>query len=142
MTALVAFASRPLPPGLADVVRGALDRAHRAEPFAAADARGTAHRVRRVLAAVRVETRIFRGGLDLGGVEVDHLWIDVSGHVVDAAYPLFVDGFVEVLRGYVTGLNPAEDLDATASGTGVDDRVVGRFPARTRYVGTPLWTSR
>ena len=142
MTALLAFRSHPLPSGIADVVVVALEEEHRAEPFAAADARATARRVRRLLSGVGVEARTFRGGLDLGGVEVDHLWVEVAGHVVDVAFPLFVADFVEVLRGYVTGLHPAEDLEATASGTGVDARVVGRFPARLRYVGTPLWSAR
>lgn len=142
MTVTTTFASRLLPGALQSVVRVALQRAHDAEPFAVADVRATATRVRTVLDGVGVQTTPYRGGLDLGGVEVDHLWVDVAGHVIDAAYPLFVDDFIEVLRGYVTGLHPAEELEASASGTGLDARVLGRFPARLRYVGAPVWSAR
>jgi hypothetical protein len=108
-----------------------------------------------------METTVYRGGLDLRGVEIDHLWLaatypDAAAHpdpraldphrrtpfVVDVAFPLFVDHFVEVLRRFVAGDATAAELDRAAAGAGVRQRVIGLFPAPVRYVGVPVWSER
>jgi hypothetical protein len=102
-----------------------------------------------------VETTVYRGGLDLRGVEIDHVWLAATHpdpcapdpqlrtpFVVDVAFPLFVDHFVEVLRRFVAGDATAAELDRAAAGAGVRQRVVGLFPAPVRYLGVPVWSAR
>ena len=89
--------------------------------------------------AIGCDVVTYRGGLLLAGVEVDHVWLAVDGRVLDAAFPLFVEDFVHVLRGWVAGDRPESDLVAAAEGAGVDARVLGRFPVHARYVGAPVW---
>jgi hypothetical protein len=62
--------------------------------------------------------------------------------VVDVAFPLFADHFVEVLRRFVAGDATPAELDEAASGTGVGQRVVGLFPKPIRYLGAPVWSAR
>ncbi len=136
------FVSRPLPPALAGPLRVRLRGAHRREPFSAVDTRGTIRRVRSILSDLGVEATVYRGGLDLQGSEVDHVWLDVGGRVVDVAFPLYVVDFVAALRCYVTGDVDDGALATVAAGAGVEDRVVGEFPAPLRYVGGPVWSAR
>lgn len=137
-----AFESRPLPERLAARLRRRLAALHAQEPFSPVDARGAARRVAGVLDGMGVDGVTYRGGLVLSGVEVDHLWLAVDGRVLDAAFPLFVDDFVVALRGWVAGDRPEDDLLAAAAGTGVEERVLGCFPALARYVGAPVWRVR
>lgn len=142
-----AFRSRPLPPMVAVDVRSRLARAHAAEPFSTTDPRATIRRVRELVADLPVHLQIYRGGLDLRGAEVDHVWLAVSHAdnlegepaVVDVAFPLFDDAFVSTLRRFVAGDAQTDDLAAAATLAGLDARVLGVFPAPMRYVGQPLW---
>lgn len=136
------FHSGPLPDDLARLLRRRLDAAHRAEPFSAVDARATVRRVTAIAAELQLHPTVYRGGLDLGGSEVDHVWLDLHGRVVDAAFPLFVDEFVAVLRRFVAGDALAEELAAAAEGASVEQRVLGCFPPSAGYLGQPVWLQR
>ncbi len=138
----VAFRSQPLPAPTARALRVRLVDEHGREPFSALDARGCVRRVAAIAEELGLRSTVYRGGLDLRGSEVDHLWLDVSGRVVDVAYPLFVEEFVAVLRGYVAGDAGPGDIASAAALAGVDERVVGEFPAALAYRGTPVWSAR
>lgn len=129
--------------------------AHAEEPFSTTDPRATIRRVGRVLAALEVEATVYRGGLDLRGAEVDHVWLAVEdveadgegsalggARVVDVAFPLFDARFVGVLRRFVAGDASAEDLDAAGAEAGIEARVLGHFPPPMRYLGRPIWSAR
>ena len=137
-----AFLSQPLRPAVAQALRARLGVAHAAEPFSPLDPRATVKRVALVVRDIGAEGTVFRGGLDLRGSEIDHLWLDVDGCVVDLAFPVFVDDFVVVLRRYVAGDARPADLAAIAAVAGVDERVLGLFPAPLRYCGEPVWSAR
>ncbi|HUH08087.1 MAG TPA: hypothetical protein VML96_09800 [Egibacteraceae bacterium] len=142
----VRLQSRPLPRPLARRVVSRLSRAHGDEPFSAVDARDTVRRVARIVAGLGLEATVFRGAVDLRGAEVDHVWLVVgsserdSGWVVDVAFPLFVAPFVDALRRFVAGDASADELATAAAMAGLDDRVVGVFPAGTGYLGRPVWS--
>lgn len=138
----IRFRSGPLPEDLAGELSRRLDAAHRAEPLSAVDPRATVRRVTAIAAELEVRSIVYRGGLDLGGSEVDHVWVDLHGRVVDASFPLFVDAFVDVLRRFVAGDAPAEELAAAAEGASVKERVLGRFPSSAGYLGQPVWKQR
>lgn len=135
------FRSQPLPQELDTELRRRLEAAHRDEPLAV-DARRTVRRVATLAADLGLPVTIYRGGLDLHGSEVDHVWLDVDGRVIDAAFPLFLDCFVEVLRRFVAGDADADEVAAAAVGASVEQRVIGLFPTRTAYIGQPIWSQR
>lgn len=135
------FHSQPLPQELDVELRRRLVAAHQEEPLAV-DARRTVRRVAALAAELGIPVTVYRGGLDLRGSEVDHVWLDVGGRVVDAAFPLFVDRFVEVLRRFVAGDADAEEVAGAAAGASVEERVLGLFPTRTGYLGQPVWSQR
>lgn len=135
------FRSQPLPHALDTELRRRLEAAHRDEPLAV-DARRTARRVAALAAELGMAVTVYRGGLDLHGSEIDHVWLDVDGRVIDAAFPLFVDRFVEVLRRFVAGDADAEEVAAAAVGASIEERVLGLFPTRTGYLGQPVWGQR
>lgn len=140
------FRSRPLPTEVDAAVRELLAAAHADEPFSPLDARSAARRAARVVTGLGLSATLYRGGLDLCGVEVDHVWLGASadGHpfVVDAAFPLFSEVFVDVLRWFVCGDSSREDLASAAAGSPLEERVVGVFPQRLRYLGAPVWSAR
>lgn len=136
------FESRPLAFGLAAEVVTRLEEAHLEEPFSALDPRRTVRRVEAVLVNVGVASTVFRGGLDLIGAEVDHVWVAIDGQVVDASFPLFSEDFVDALRRFVAGDATAELLASAAAATSLSDRVLGLFPAPLRYLGQPVWSAR
>jgi len=138
----VAFESRQLPPITATALRAGLMRAHERQPFSPLEPRETVRRVAAIAAGLGLCPTVYRGGLDLRGSEIDHLWLDVDGRVVDVAFPLFAHGFVSVLRAYVAGDVEADDVAAAAEAASVDQRVVGLFPAPLRYCGQPVWSAR
>jgi len=146
----VRFRSWPLPAHLDRKVRSRLRAAHRQEPFSPADPRAAAQRAAQVLAPLGLEVTVFRGGLDLRGAEVDHLWLagfaagapDGGPFVLDPAFPLFDRDFVALLRSYVAGDGSREDLAAAAAGADLDDRVLGEFPPPINYLGSPVWSQR
>lgn len=84
---------------------------------------------------------MFRGGVDVGFAEVDHVWAVVDGRVVDPALPLFAPSFVASIRAYVAGDLDDETLERVAHPYSVRWRVVGRYPDGHRYLGGPLWGS-
>lgn len=136
------FRSWPLPPALDGQLRRRLTAAHRAEPLSAIDPRATVERVAAVASDLGLAVTTYRGGLDLRGSEVDHVWLDVGGRVVDAAFPLFAEEFVDVLRRFVAGDATGEELSAAAVHVSVEKRVLGLFPSTAGYLGQPVWTQR
>jgi hypothetical protein len=143
------FRSTPLPQDVAARLVPRLATAHRRAPFSPLDPRDAARRVAAICADAGLSCTVIRGGVDLAGVEVDHVWLAVApavagtgAWVVDAAFPLFAADFVDVLRGYVAGDAEAEDLVRVAASAGLEHRVVGRFPAPVRYRGRPVWSAR
>jgi hypothetical protein len=144
MAGLTAFDPRPLPAVLAHRLLARIDAAHRAQPFSVTDARATVRRMVEVLAELGMEGTVYRGGLDLRGAEVDHVWLavarpDDSATVLDVAFPLLDGDFVEVLRRFVAGDATTAELDAAGLRAGIRARVLGDFPVRMRYVGRPVW---
>lgn len=143
------FDSRPLPDGLATALRARLEREHQVRPFSTVDSRETVRRVGGILEAFDVSATVYRGGLDLRGAEVDHVWLgvrtdahdDARGYVLDVAFPLFAEGFVATLRRFVVGEAAGDELAAAAAPAGVEARVVGVFPARLTYLGQPVWSA-
>jgi hypothetical protein len=139
---MTAFVSKPLPDRLGQVMRLRLASAHRAEPFSALDPRAATRRVATVITELGLTGTVYRGGLDLRGSEVDHVWLDVDGHVIDVAFPLFADGFVDVLRDFVAGDAEPEDVAQAAAPAGLEERVLGVFPISLSYRGAPIWSAR
>jgi hypothetical protein len=140
------FAPRPLPAPLAEQITARLAAAHAAEPFATSDPRPTVQRVAALLGELGATATAYRGGLDLAGSEVDHVWLRVEGDggpcVVDLAFPLHDPDFVDLLRRYVAGDAGAEALDRAGCAVGVEARVLGTFPHPLRYLGAPVWSAR
>lgn len=131
---------RPFPPPLGPRLRGALAAAHAREPFSPSGVRDAAHRVRAVAGRLGLEAAMFRGGLDLGGVELDHVWVVVDRRVVDVAFPLFAERFVDAIRGYVLGEVDAMELERLAHPYSVRWRVLGAYPRAYSYTGEPVWS--
>lgn len=135
-------------PELSAEVRERLAVEHRRRPFMASDARDAARRASHVLADVGVVTVVFRGGLQLRGTEVDHLWLAVSTSdadgtwVLDVAFPLFAADFVALLPRYVVGEIERHELDAVGRAATLDQRVLGHLPPSVRYCGEPVWSAR
>lgn len=136
------FQSRPLPDTIGGVLRERLAAEHVASPFSPLDPRAAARRVVDVVADLGGTATVYRGTLDLRGSEVDHVWIGVDDRVVDVTFPLFVRGFVDVLRDFVAGDADSSDLANAAAGAGLEDRVLGVFPPPLRYRGAPVWAAR
>lgn len=129
------------PPGIGSRLRAALAHEHAREPFGPADVRAAAHRVVALATSLSLDAVVIRGGLDVGGAELDHLWADVEGRVVDVSLPVCSEAFLEDLRAYVAGDLADDELDRRAHGYRLGDRVVGRFPVRLGYLGAPVWHS-
>lgn len=155
------FVSRPLPAALDTALRERLSAAHAEAPFSPLDPRQTARRVAAITGELGLAAIVYRGGLDLRGVEVDHVWLaaapdgdpsqpreereereEKAPFVVDAAFPLFSQAFVTALRRFVAGDGTREELAVAAEGSMVDDRVLGVFPSPMCYLGVPVWSSR
>lgn len=134
-----AFGPAPLAAGTRSTIVDALSVAHAASPFLPTEARSVAHRVAGVAAAAGIEAQVLRGTLDVGGAELDHLFVVVDGCVVDAAMPVNDEGFLAVVRAWVAGDEPAAALAAAAAPLDLAARVVGTFPRSLRYRGAPLW---
>lgn len=161
------FAPTTPPAPLTQEVRERLCAEHAARPFGSAEVRATIHRARATLEGLPVAVTVYRGGLGLTGVEVDHLWLGLrpdphapaaladpadeahehepeaaagSRHawVLDVAFPLFADDFVAVLRRYVAGDAERVDLESVGAAHGLEARVVGAFPRSVRYRGQPV----
>lgn len=142
MVQAIQFRSRALPSTFDELLRHRLAAAHRAEPLSVIDPRATVRRVAAVAEDIGVHVTVYRGGLGLCGSEVDHIWLEVDGRVVDAAFPLFADEFVDVLRSFVAGDASSEELAAAAVHATLEERVLGLFPATASYLGQPVWGHR
>jgi hypothetical protein len=134
--------------GLVAELRRRLAVEHRRRPFVASDARDAVQRSRQALEDLAVTTVTFRGGLQLRGAEVDHVWLAVSAAdgespwVLDVAFPLFAADFVELLPRYVVGEIERTDLDRVSRHAALEQRVLGRLPPAARYCGEPVWSVR
>ncbi len=115
---------------------------HDAEPFLPTDPRRSVERVIQVGQNLGLQTYVIRGGVDLRGVEVDHVWASVEGAVIDVAYPLLHHDFVDVLRRFVAGDAENEELEGAAVDTEFTQRIFGEFPESLRYMGARVWTQR
>jgi hypothetical protein len=89
-----------------------------------------------------MSTRLYRGGVELTGAEVDHVWLAVDDLVIDLAFPLFSADFRSLLPRFVAGEIEAVELEQAAAKTGIDERVLGVLPPSVRYVGRPVWAER
>lgn len=136
------FRSLALPADVAGRVRERLARAHAELPFSAVDSRGTVRRVATIADELGLRATVYRGALDLRGAEVDHLWLDIEGRVLDASFPLFEQCFVDVLRRFVAGEAEAEELEQAAAAADLERRVLGEFPEPLAYIGAPVWSGR
>ncbi|MBW3561450.1 MAG: hypothetical protein KY437_03040 [Actinobacteria bacterium] len=116
--------------------------AHARDPFQPSMSREVAHRVAHVASELGLEPTLFRGGVDVGGAEIDHVWVVVDERVVDLALPLFAERFLEVVRAYVAGDIDSDVLERAAHPYSVRWRVLGAFPEDCRYVGAPVWSQR
>lgn len=143
------FAPHPLPPELAARVTNRVQDAHDREPFSPLDPRAAVRRLAGLLTDLGLHSAVFRGGLDLQGAEVDHVWLavgEVEGavpvSVLDLAFPLYDARFVGVLRRFVAGDAEPGELDEAARVAGIEARVIGAFPALMSYRGQPVWAER
>lgn len=133
---------RPFPAPLGPRFRSALAVAHAREPFRPSVSRDVAHRVAHVATELGLTPTLFRGGVDVGGAEIDHVWVVVDERVVDAALPLFSEPFLAAVRAYVAGDLDGDALERAAHPYSVRWRVLGSFPEVCRYVGSPVWSQR
>lgn len=136
------YPSGALPVPTGPRLRSALAREHARDPFTPRDVRAAAARVQAVAEQLGVEVDLVRGGVDVGGAELDHVWAVVVGHVVDVTMPLRSAAFTDVLRAYVAGDVDDDELDHAAHGYAFEWRIVGEFPDGLRYVGLPVWGQR
>lgn len=129
-------------------VRARLGEEHRRRPFVASDVRDAVRRAAGTLTDLPVSAVTFRGGLQLRGVEVDHIWLVLRAEdaedpcVIDVAFPLFAEDFVALLPRFVAGEVEREELDDVGRDAALDQRVLGRMPRSVRYCGMPVWSSR
>lgn len=133
---------RRLPTADAARLRASLVREHRRRPFGPDDVREAARRALAVAEDLGLRGHIARGGLDLGGAELDHVWAVVDAHVVDVTLPVLARDFVTLLRGYVAGDVARDELAAAAAAWTLEWRVVGDVPAGCRYLGGPILSHR
>lgn len=123
-------------------LRAGLAREHRRDPFRPGDVRDAARRALAVAESLGLPGHLARGGLDVGGAELDHVWAVVSDRVVDVTLPVLARDFLVLLRGFVAGDVPAAELDEVATSYTLEWRVVGEVPAGCRYLGAPILAHR
>ena len=136
------FPSGALPHPAGDRFRALLRRAHAREPFSPLRPRATARRVGALAGEIGLSAHLYRGGLELTGIEVDHVWLVLDDVVVDLAFPLFEPTFRALLPRFVAGEIDAVELEKVAACAGIEARVLGVLPPRVRYVGRPVWAER
>jgi hypothetical protein len=136
------YRPRAFPAAVSARLRTRLAWSHADRPFAPADVRDAAGRAAAVARDLGLDAVLVRGGVDVGGAELDHVWVVAEGRVVDVALPLRSEAFACALREYVAGHLDAGTLDRLAHGYTLTWRVVGEFPPRLRYVGEPVWHER
>jgi hypothetical protein len=126
----------PLGPRLAAAVAAA----HADEPFRPTAPRDAARRLVRVVERFGLTAVVYRGGVDVGAAEIDHIWVVADERVIDAAFPLHAPSFVDCIRAFVAGDVDENTLERTAHPYSVAWRVIGSFPDPCRYVGEPVWS--
>ena len=136
------FASGTLPNPGGTALRTLLLRAHAQEPFSPLRPRAAARRVGALASEIGMSAHLYRGGVELTGIEVDHVWLAVDNLVIDLAFPLFAPDFRSLLPRFVAGEIEAVELEQAAATAGIDKRVLGVLPPRVRYVGRPVWAER
>lgn len=141
-TGTVRLRPRPFPAPVGPQLRAALAVAHAREPFRPSVSRDVAQRVAQVVEELGFAPTLFRGGVDVGGAEIDHVWVVVDERVVDAALPLFSETFLTAVRAYVAGDLDGDAFERAAHPYSVRWRVLGAFPEDCRYVGSPVWSQR
>ncbi len=127
------------PPAVAILLRAELAVEHAADPFSPTEPRVAARRVADIAQRVGLNAIVYRGGLDVVGAELDHVWAVVEQRVIDPGLPLFSSRFVDAVRAYVAGDLGEEELERAARPFTLSWRVVGDFPDVYRYVGAPVW---
>jgi hypothetical protein len=68
--------------------------------------------------------------------------LGVDDIVIDLAFPLFIPDVRSLLPRFVAGEIEPEDLETAAASSGIEHRVLGLLPPKTRYVGQPVWAER
>lgn len=136
------FRPADFPAPVASRLRALLARAHADHPFGPRDVREAARRTADVARTLTLEAVVVRGGLDVGGAELDHVWTVVDGRVVDVSLPVASEAFLHALRAYVAGDLAGAELDRMAHGYALEWRVLGSFPEGVRYVGLPVFGER
>lgn len=135
----VTFEPAPFPVGIEDRLVAALERLHDSEPFGPQDVRASARRVVDAVTEMGLEPTLVRGRVDVGGAELDHVFVVVDDRVVDVALPVRDPAFTGAVRAWVAGDLDLQELAARASRYGLEDRVVGEYPRPLCYRGAPLW---
>lgn len=135
----VTFEPAPFPSRVRDQLVATLEVLHEEEPFGPLDVRATARRVVGAAADIGLEPMMVRGRVDVGGAELDHVFVVVSERVVDVALPVRSQSFTGAVRAWVAGDLDLQELVARASRHGLEDRVVGDYPQALCYRGAPLW---
>ena len=117
-------------------------REHARIPFRPSAAREAARRVAELAKRVGLSAQVIRGGVDVGPVELDHLWVLADGRLIDVCLPLYAVEFRQTLRKWVAGDIDDRALDADAARFGLDHRVMDNPPADCRYRGRPILHDR
>ncbi|MFT5222843.1 MAG: hypothetical protein ACI867_001149 [Glaciecola sp.] len=138
----IAFPSAAFGSAQGTLLQHGLKSEHAERPFQACDVRDAARRVVRLARACGLSAQVVRGGLDLGGAELDHVWAIVDERVVDVALPVNAGDFVSALRAFVAGDLAEDELDRAANEHAFGARVVGQYPKALRYLGLPVFGSR
>lgn len=135
----VSYDPVPFPARVREELVAALAVLHESEPFGPQDVRAAARRVVDAAAAIGLEPMMVRGSVDIGGAELDHVFVVVDERVVDVALPVRAPGFTGAVRAWVAGDLDLQELAARASRHGLEERVVGEYPRPLQYRGAPLW---
>src|SRR5690606_7987718 len=80
------FPSGSLPDPGGAKLRQLLRRAHEQEPFSPLRPRAAARRVGALATEIGMSAHLYRGGVELTGAEVDHVWLAVNNLVIDLAF--------------------------------------------------------
>lgn len=135
----ITYAPVPFPAAVRAELVETLYVLHQADPFGPYDVRATARRVVDAVTPLGLEPMMVRGRVDVGGAELDHVFVVVDDRVVDVALPVRARSFAEAVRAWVAGDLDLQELVERADRYGLEDRVVGEYPDGLRYTGAPLW---
>lgn len=139
MARTTVYEPAPFPAPVRDELVTTLEELHEQEPFGPYDVRATARRVVDAASGLGLESMMVRGRVDVGGAELDHVFVVAEERVVDLALPVRAPTFAHLVRAWVAGDLDITELVEAASRHGLEDRVVGDYPQPLRYRGAPLW---